>query len=102
MIKTTFRDRKYHSLEKSTCDPLKYTMSSPILSVWENPSEYKWLTLDRNMVLRKVNLKNSEVRNNPENILPCISTVLQAKSDSDFMFCLQSYQWLIIDRSLVY
>ena len=30
------------------------------------------------------------------------STVLQAKSDSDFMFCLvQSYQGLI-DRSLVY
>ena len=30
------------------------------------------------------------------------STVLPAKSDSDFMFCLQSYQGLIIDRSLVY
>ena len=28
--------------------------------------------------------------------------VLPAKSDSDVMFCLQSYQWLIIDRSLVY
>ena len=31
-----------------------------------------------------------------------VSTVLPAKSDSDFMFCLQSYQGLIIDRSLVY
>ena len=31
-----------------------------------------------------------------------ISTVLPAKSDSDFMFCLQSYQGLIIDISLVY
>ena len=29
-------------------------------------------------------------------------TVLQAKSDSDFMFCLQSYKGPIIDRSLVY
>ena len=30
------------------------------------------------------------------------STVLPAKSDSDYMFCLQSYQGLRIDRSLVY
>ena len=30
------------------------------------------------------------------------STVLPAKSDSDVMFCLQRYQGLIIDRSLVY
>ena len=30
------------------------------------------------------------------------TTILPAKSDSDFMFCLQSYQGLIIDRSLVY
>ena len=29
-------------------------------------------------------------------------TVLPAKSDSDVMFCLQSYKGLIIDRSLVY
>ena len=29
-------------------------------------------------------------------------TVLPAKSDSDVMFCLQSYQWLRIKRSLVY
>ena len=29
-------------------------------------------------------------------------TVVPAKSDSDVMFCLQSYQGLIIDRSLVY
>ena len=32
----------------------------------------------------------------------CTSTVLPAKSDSDVMFCLQRYQGLIIDRSLVY
>ena len=31
-----------------------------------------------------------------------IGTVLPAKSDSDVMFCLQSYQGLRIDRSLVY
>ena len=29
-------------------------------------------------------------------------TVLSAKSDSNVMFCLQSHQGLIIDRSLVY
>ena len=32
----------------------------------------------------------------------CAATVLPAKSDRDFMFCLQSYQGLMIDRSLVY
>ena len=31
-----------------------------------------------------------------------LSTVLSANSDSDFMICLQSYQGLIIHRSLVY
>ena len=31
-----------------------------------------------------------------------ISTVLPARSDSDVMFCLQSYPGLIIDISLVY
>ena len=31
-----------------------------------------------------------------------VPTVLPAKMDSDFMFCLQSYQGLIIERSLVY
>ena len=35
-------------------------------------------------------------------ILSSLLTVLPAKSDSDVMFCLQSYQGLIIDRSLVY
>ena len=30
------------------------------------------------------------------------TTALPAKSDSDVMFCLQSYQGLKIDRSLVY
>ena len=39
----------HHNLENSTCDPLKYTMGSPILIVsyvWENPSEYKRLNRD--------------------------------------------------------
>ena len=31
-----------------------------------------------------------------------VATVLPAKSDSDVMFCLQSYQGLRIDRSLVH
>ena len=31
-----------------------------------------------------------------------ISTILPAMSDSDVMFCLQSYQGLRIDKSLVY
>ena len=30
------------------------------------------------------------------------ATVVPAKSDSDIMFCLQSYQGLVIDRLLVY
>ena len=30
------------------------------------------------------------------------TTVLPAKNDSDFMLCLQNYQGIIIDRSLVY
>ena len=34
-------------------------------------------------------------------IHPYLATVLPVKSDSDSMFCLQSYQGLIIDRSLV-
>ena len=33
---------------------------------------------------------------------PMSCTVLLAKSDSAIMFCKQSYQGLIIDRSLVY
>ena len=33
--------------------------------------------------------------------IPPPPTVLPAKSDSDFMFCLQSYHGLLIDRSLV-
>ena len=37
-----------------------------------------------------------------ENIRSGTVNVLQVKSDSDVMFCLQSYQELIIDRSLVY
>ena len=32
----------------------------------------------------------------------CTATVLPAKSESDVLFCLQSHQGLIIDRSLVY
>ena len=32
----------------------------------------------------------------------CISTALPAKSDSEVTFCLQSYQGLVIDRSLAY
>ena len=31
----------------------------------------------------------------------CTTSVLPAKSDSNVMFCLQSYQGLKIDRSLV-
>ena len=35
-------------------------------------------------------------------VLDALSTVLTAKSDNDVMCCLQSYQGLRIDRSLVY
>ena len=34
-------------------------------------------------------------------IIQRYTTVLPAKNDSDFMFCLQSYKGLILDRSLV-
>ena len=34
--------------------------------------------------------------------LSVIPTVLAAKSDSDIMFCLQRYQGLRIDRSLMF
>ena len=37
-----------------------------------------------------------------KSILGVSTTVLPAKSGSDIMFCLQSYQGLIIDRSLLY
>ena len=36
----------HHYIEHSTCDPLKNTIGSPMLSyqyVWENPSEHKGL-----------------------------------------------------------
>ena len=36
------------------------------------------------------------------NVIQRVATVQPAKSDSDLMVCLQSYQGLIIDRSLVY
>ena len=42
-------------------------------------------------------MQNKQQQNNVE-----MRTVLPAKSDSDAMFCFQSYQGLIIDRSLVY
>ena len=32
----------------------------------------------------------------------CVATILPAKSDSDAMLCLQSYQGFRIDRSPVY
>ena len=43
----------------------------------------------------------SQVRDD-NNIERILHTVLSAKSDCDVMFYLQSYQGLIIDRSLVY
>ena len=36
------------------------------------------------------------------NVLYPLHTVVPTKSDSDIMFCLQSYQELKMDRSLVY
>ena len=49
-------------------------------------------------VFKKRGYRSSDVHT----IDQVLYTVLPAKSDSDFMFCLQSYQGLIIDRSLVY
>ena len=38
----------------------------------------------------------------PHNNLLIAPTILPANSDSNDMFCLQSYQELVIDKSLVY
>ena len=42
---------------------------------------------------------NPECHNNP---VKHTSTVLPVKSDSEVMFCLQNYQGLRVDKSLVY
>ena len=52
-----------------------------------------------------VTQRNQSEVNNKEHCMfmgKPIGTVLPAKSDSDVMFCSQSYQGLIMDRSLVY
>ena len=49
----------------------------------------------------RVNMKKMTISGKSNYRCAEIPTVLPAKSDSDFMFCLQSYQGLIIDRSLV-
>ena len=49
------------------------------------------------MGLKVLPRKEIDISSNME-----VTTVLPAKSDSDVMFCLQSYQALRIDRSLVY
>ena len=44
ILKKIPRDRIYHNLEKSTCDPFKYTMSSPLLILFicmGKSSDYK-------------------------------------------------------------
>ena len=46
--------------------------------------------------------KNPQVNKGINNYTITATTVLPAKSDNDIMFCLQSYQGLIMDRSRVY
>ena len=70
--------------------------------------------LDANGVMQQTNRYQPRVdpRDEESNYLPInidritgmsnIDTVLPAKTDSDVMFCLQHYQGLSIDRSLVY
>ena len=48
-----------------------------------------------------LNIQVAECKYNVD-MLKYICTVLPAKSDSDVLFCLQHYQELIIDKSLVY
>ena len=59
--------------------------------VGNHVSRLKWVC---NKVCYYTFLKEKIKSDNP--------TVLPAKSDSEVMFCLQSYQGVIIDRSLMY
>ena len=61
---------------------------------------YKFQTFQRDCDETKSWIKEKLKTANVENYL--VSTVVPAKCDSDFIFRLQSYKGLIIDRSLVY
>ena len=75
------------SLGKGTLEddtlPVKYSDGQ-----WENIREH-------------LDFPVSELDGKPYRSTTHTGTVLPAKSDSDVMFCLQSYQGLRIDRSLV-
>ena len=61
--------------------------------------DVNWISNSYTMVSQPVLLDNPWLPTAGKNKIIC--TVLPAKSASDFMFCLQSYQGLIIDISLV-
>ena len=63
--------------------------------------------------MAKTSRKMNTFTLNAENVIGCLRltvktgevqrpTILPAKSDSDVVLCLQSYQGLILERSLVY
>ena len=56
--------------------------------------------MNRGVIIRSDSGRASCLRD--EQIQFSAYTVLPAKSDGDVIFCLQSYQGLKIDRSLVY
>ena len=53
-----------------------------------------------NLLSKQSVLRGDEIT--PQDSAKLKATVVPAKSDSDVMFCLQSYQGRRIDRSLVY
>ena len=57
-------------------------------------------TSENSLVRPKMDIETSCLQKKPAHIYQI--TVVPAKSDSDVMFCLQSYQGLKIDRSLEY
>ena len=63
---------------------------------------YIWPTDIKDFFFENVNGRQNEHDGPLPYLAHCHTTVLPAKSDSDIMFCLQIYQVLIIDRSLVY
>ena len=63
-------------------------------------SQFGNVARDSNLI--NIFFKNPVLPRHPDVYIGTKSTVLPAKSDSDVILCLQSYQRLIIDRSLLF
>ena len=68
--------------------------------IWQNQMSYHdFIEVDFENYVQTI--RNYGTNGNHTTLI-AIATVLPGKRDSDFMFCLQSYRGLIIDRSHVY